>query len=195
MPLAIRALALLIAVSTAAPAGAQPRRPFQAELLLSGVRLQAFDAETDVGAGLRVGYRIAHAFSVEAELEHDPGELGRPPFSASRTAGFLRARAGMRRSKWGLFASAGPGLVRFGKAPGPVVCIAVFPPPLECQLASGRTLLALGLGAALEVYATERILFRLDLEARLLRYPEPAFLRDGSWDGNPRLALALGVRF
>lgn len=190
----IRIFALLLASGSAASASAQPR-PFQVELALSGVRLAAFDDETDAGAGLRVGYRVAHAFAVEAELEHYPRELGSPPFSASRTAGFLRAKAGLRRDKWGLFASAGPGLVRFSAAPGPLACIAVFPPPLECELASGRTLLALGFGAAFELQVTERVVLRLDLEDRLLRYPEPTFLREGSWDQNPRFAAALGLRF
>lgn len=165
------------------------------ELALSGVRLTAFDDETDMGAGLRVGYHVAHALALEAELEHHPSELGRPPFSASRTAGFFRGRAGLRRSKWGLFATAGTGVVRFSAAPGSLVCIAVVPPPLECQLATGRTLLALGFGAALEVHATERVLLRLDLEDRLLRYPEPAFLRESAWDQNPRVAVGFGIRF
>lgn len=191
----MQAFALLLASGSGASAAAQSRRPIQVELALSGARLTAFDDETDIGAGLRVGYHVAHAFTVEAELEHYPRGLGRPTFSASRTAGFFRAKAGLRRSKWGWFATAGTGLVRFSAAPGPLVCIAVFPPPLECQLASGRTLPALGFGAALVVQATERLVLRLDLEDRLLRYPEPAFLREGSWDQNPRFAVALGLRF
>ena len=55
----------------------------------------------------------------------------------------LVARIGRAR----LFGRLRPGLLRFGEAPGPIACILIFPPPLSCQLAAGKTLFALDVGA------------------------------------------------
>ena len=39
----------------------------------------------------------------------------------------------------------------FEEAPGPLACITIFPPPLSCELASGRTLMAFDLGGGVDV--------------------------------------------
>jgi hypothetical protein len=189
----LRASLLLIALVGAPASAAQPERRVEAGLLFSALRLAEFD-EHDFGVGLRAGYRLSSSLALEAELEHFPRELGKVPFSASRTAASLRARAGTRRDKWGVFGALSPGLARFAAAPEPLACLAVFPPPLECQLAAGRTLFALGLGGGLELLPRERLLLRLDVEDRLLRYPV-AFRRDQRWQHHWRGSLGVGLRF
>jgi hypothetical protein len=187
------AAALLIALHGLPVAAAERERGLEAGLLLSGLRQGEFD-EDDVGAGLRVGYRFSRSVAVEGELEHFPGELGRAPFSASRTGALLRGRAGVRRERWSAFAALGPGLHHFGAAPEPLLCIAVFPPPLECQLGAGRTLLALGAGGGLELRAGERLLLRFDAEDRMLRYPV-SFRRERRWQHHLRGSIGVGLRF
>jgi hypothetical protein len=163
-------------------------------VLVSGQRFGEFDA-FGAGVGLRGGYRFARVFALEAELEHFPGALGgRVPFSTSRTAARLRARAGVAREKWGAFAALAPGVLRFAPAPEPIACIAVFPPPLECQLAAGRTVPALGLGVGVELFAAERVVVRLDVEDQLLRYPV-SFRRENRVEHHLRAALSFGLRF
>jgi hypothetical protein len=162
-------------------------------VLISGQRFGEFDA-FDAGLGLRGGYRFGRGFALEAELEHLPGALGgRVPFSASRTGARLRARAGIARESWGAFAGLAPGVLRFGSAPEPIACIAVFPPPLECQLAAGKTVPALGLGGGLELFASGRVVVRLDVEDLLLRYPV-SFRRENRVEHHARAALSFGLR-
>ena len=91
---------------------------------------------------------------------------------------------------------------RFSSAPEPIPCIAIFPPPLNCVLAEGRTVLALDLGGGVELYPTERTLVRIDVSSLLLRYPGPTMTRDSErvaedafWGGNLKLTFSAGLRF
>ena len=187
------AAALVLALGAASAFGADAGRGFEGGVSLSALHFGEFDA-TDLGAGLRGGYRFGKTFALDAELEYFPSELGRVPFSASRTAAQLRGRAGVVSGRWGVFAALAPGVVHFGAAPEPIACIAVFPPPLECQLAAGRSVPALGLGAGLELFASERLVVRLEVEDRLLRYPV-AFRREHRVQHHFRAALGVGLRF
>lgn len=93
------------------------------------------------------------------------------------------------------------GLVRFGEAPAPVVCIRIFPPPLTCQLAEGATVAAFDLGGGLEIFPSLGTFVRVDVGDRLLRYPVPAFdanmqPRTESFVSHDfRLAVGGGLRF
>ena len=166
----------------------------EVSVLISGLRFGEFDA-FDAGLGLRGGYRFGRGFALEAEFEHFPGALGgRVPFTASRTAARLRARAGVVGERWGAFAALAPGVLRFASAPEPIACIAVFPPPLECQLAAGRTVPGFGLGGGVELFASKRVVVRLDVEDLLLRYPV-SFRREERVEHHLRAALSFGLRF
>jgi hypothetical protein len=85
-------------------------------------------------------------------------------------------------------------------APEPIACIAIFPPPLTCVLASGRTLTAVDLGGGVDVSVGERTFVRIDGGDRLVRYPGPVFdtgtVHDEAFVGHDfRMAVAGGIRF
>jgi len=83
----------------------------------------------------------------------------------------------------------------------PFACILIFPPPLACALASGRTLFALDVGGGVEVYATPKTFVRVDAGDLLLKYPGPVFdntltaQQNGFFSHNFRFAAGAGWRF
>jgi len=100
-----------------------------------------------------------------------------------------------------LFARVRPGFLRVQEAPGPLVCLAIFPPPLTCELASGRTLTVFDLGGGVDVAMGERTFVRMDAGDRLVKYPGPVFdtdrkVHDEAFFGHDlRVAVAGGLRF
>jgi hypothetical protein len=189
----IRTAALLLLLNAGAALAAEPRR-FEVSAFASWLRFSEFE-EGDFGFGVRGGFRLNRAFALELEAEHFPSELGgRIPFSTSRSAAGLRARAGWNGEKWGLFARLGPGLASFGEAPEPLLCLAVFPPPLTCQIGAGLTVPGVAFGGGLELRPGDRSVVRLDVEDSMLHYPE-AFRRDHRWQHHLRASLGLGLRF
>jgi len=91
-----------------------------------------------------------------------------------------------------------PGFLSFHGQP--VVCILIFPPPLSCVLATGRTVFALDAGGGVEVFATERTVVRVDVGDRLLKYPGPSFrngraTEDSFVSHDVRLSAGAGLRF
>ena len=89
----------------------------------------------------------------------------------------------------------------FRESPEAFACILIFPPPLACALASGRTLFALDLGGGVDVYATPRTFFRVDAGDLLMKYPGPVFddtltaQQSGFFSHNFRFAAGAGWRF
>jgi hypothetical protein len=158
---------------------------------------------TDLGFGGRFGFQATPILAIEGELSFYPSDApGDIPVTRSRLEGLFGIKAGPRFERFAVFGKLRPGFVRFADAPGPVACIAIFPPPLNCVLAEGRTVFALDLGGGVEIYPTERGFVRVDVSNLLLEYPGPAFSREGraladkgSWDGNLRLTFGAGLRF
>ena len=99
------------------------------------------------------------------------------------------------------FASVRPGFVTYRAPEEPIACIAIFPPPLSCTLASGKTVFAFDVGGGVEWSPVDRSLVRVTLTDRMLRYPGPAFdtsgqSHDDGFAGHDlRVALGLGLRF
>ena len=183
-------------------------------------------SETDVGLGGRLSYRLTSLIGVEGELNVFPAKLTGEGdyvsghggnhfsghFSGYRAEGLFGVTIGPRLEKFGLFGRLRPGFVRFGETPGPFVCISailgttgppvIYPQPLECSLAEGHTVFALDFGGGIELFATERTTFRLDVGDRVLRYPGPVLSPDGEtdldgafWSHNFRVAVAGAFRF
>jgi hypothetical protein len=198
------ALILLVFAATACPrpAAAQADRyPFHVGVQLAGAVSGEFDA-TDWGIGGRVAWQPAALLGLEAELTFFPGDFdNRLAFSASRVEGVFGATVGPQLGRLRPFAKLRPGFVTFGEAPDPIACILIFPPPLRCTLAAGRTMFALDVGGGVEWLATDRLFVRVDAGDRMVRYPSPVIdsegtVRDESFSGHDfRFGLGAGVRF
>ena len=111
------------------------------------------------------------------------------------------ATAGPRIGRVRPFGRVRPGFVRYSAADEPIVCIAIFPPPLSCVLAAGRTMLAMDLGGGVDLSITRSAFVRVDVGDRLVRFPgtviDPDFIRhDRSFFSHEfRFAAGGGVRF
>jgi hypothetical protein len=157
---------------------------------------------TDVGLGARVSFHPAGWIGTEAELNGYPGNFpGQRAFSRGRVEGLFGATVGGRVGALRPFGKLRPGFVMFRESSEPFACILIFPPPLACALASGRTLFALDVGGGVEVYATPKTFVRVDAGDLLLKYPGPVFdntltaQQNGFFSHNFRFAAGAGWRF
>jgi hypothetical protein len=180
-------LASLIVLSTR-PAAAQPDgQTFEAGVQVAGAVSSEFDS-TDVGFGGRVAWHPATVLGIEGEIDLYSGTLGDDAaFSGGRLEGLFGATIGPRLGRLRPFARVRPGFVQFREASEPIVCILIFPPPLRCTLAAGRTVFAFDLGGGVEWLPSGRTFLRFDAGDRMIRYPTVSH--------DFRFALGGGVRF
>lgn len=175
--------------------------PFELGAQIASVSSGQFDA-ADAGFGGRVSWRPRGILGLEAEVNVFPRDFpdGRP-FSRGRLEALFGATAGMTFARIRPFARLRPGFVAVRESPEPFACILIYPPPLTCALASGRTLAAIDLGGGVDVTTTARTFVRVDVGDRLLRYPGPVFDADRMIREHPffvhefRFATGVGVRF
>src|SRR5690349_9447032 len=160
-------LALIALAFIASPAFAQTT-PIEVAAHLAVTDSSQFDS-TDVGVGGRLGWKPTPRLGLEGEFTFYPGEFpgDRAAFSGHRIEGLFGATFGPRVGRLRPFARGRTGFVTFGEASQPIACIAIFPPPLSCQLAAGDTLFALDFGGGLEVDATARTFLRVDVGDRM----------------------------
>jgi hypothetical protein len=157
-----------------------------------------FDAN-DTGVGARFSWRPVDLVGVEAEMNAYPREFPRPrAFSRSRFEGLFGMTIGPRLGRVRPFAKLRPGFVRFRGEP--IACILIFPPPLSCTLAAGRTVFAIDLGGGVELSAGSRTFIRIDAGDRLMRYPGPSFtsgrvVQDHFFSHDSRISAGAGARF
>jgi hypothetical protein len=199
-PFAIVTLLLLVA----APATAQTSQSgIDIGAHLAVLRLGEVDA-TDAGAGINVAVPFAPRLALDGAFSWFPaGDAGNAPRVASqaRTLGLVGVTSGFERGRITLFARARTGFLRFtGDDQAVCIAAAVFPPPLECQLAAGYTAFAadLGGGARLALDSTGRFGLRADIGDLIVRYGRPAFRRTGgATDGfiSHNLSASVGLSF
>jgi len=158
-----------------------------------------FDS-TDTGIGARLSWRLAEMVAADAEIDVFPESFAnRTPFSRRRVEGLFGVIAGPRLGSLRPFAKVRPGFARFRGAP--VVCIQIFPPPLSCLLAAGRTLFALDIGGGVDVSTGGPFVVRFDAGDRLLKYPGPSFrgggrtAQDSFFGHDLRVSVGAGVTF
>jgi len=190
-----RAVAL-ITLLLPALAGAQDRFDVGAHVAVA--RSSEFD-DTDAGIGGRFSWHPAALIGVEAEMTVYPASFPNANgFSRSRIEGLFGVTAGPRLAAVRPFARLRPGFLTFrGQS---VVCILIFPPPLSCELARGRTLFALDLGGGVELFPASRAVIRVDAGDRILKYPGPSFrngraTQESFYSHDFRLSAGAGVRF
>jgi hypothetical protein len=189
---------LLLPVATAA---AQDAR-FELGVQLASAQSGQFDA-ADTGIGGRIAWQPIPLVGLEAELNLYPrGFPDDRPFSRTRVEGLFGATAGVTFGRVRPFARLRPGFVDVHESPAPFPCILIYPPPLQCALASGRTLFALDVGGGVAVTLTPRTFVRVDLGDRLVRYPGPVFemdprrIHEDAFFGHDfRFATGAGLRF
>jgi hypothetical protein len=157
---------------------------------------------SDAGIGGRVGWQVTSLIGVEAELAYYPGDFAKDPaFSGSRFEGLFGATVGPRLGAVRPFARVRPGFLRMQSAPDPFPCIAIFPPPLACELAGGRTLRVWDFGGGVDLSLGERTFVRIDAGDRLVKYPGPVFdtdreIHDAAFGSHDfRVAVGGGLRF
>ena len=193
---------VLILVLAPRPAvGQSEEHRFQAGVQVSGAASSEFDS-SDVGLGGRVSWHPTPLVGTEAEVGFYPADFADDPaFSSSRVEGLFGATVGPRLGRIRPFVKLRPGFVTFHEAPEPFACILIFPPPLPCTLAAGRTVFALDFGGGVELYPTDRTFVRVDGGDRALRYPGPSIDRDGTarddafFSHDVRFAIGGGLRF
>jgi hypothetical protein len=198
----LRAALAVLVLLWAAPAAAQPPQRIEAAAHVAAAALPEF-AGSDFGLGGRLAWRADDLFTFEGELTLFPGEYPDSParFSRRRLEGLFGVTAGVRFGTLRPFAKFRAGFLDVHGASEPVVCILIFPPPLSCTLAAGKTLPAFDLGGGVEVDVTRRTFIRVEAGDRMVKYPGPAAGRNGvrteeSFFGHGlRVAAGAGMRF
>src|SRR6185503_1206966 len=137
----LRAVLAVLLVLWALPAGAQPAPRFEAAVHVAAAALPQFEG-SDVGIGGRLAWHADDLLTFEGELTLFPGEYpdSAVPFSRRRVEGLFGVTAGVRFGKLRPFAKFRAGFLDVQAAAQPFPCILIFPPPLSCTLAGGRTL-------------------------------------------------------
>lgn len=126
----------------------------------------AYGRESEQGFGGRLGYNFSRYFALEAEGNFFPRER---PSIGRKVQGLFGAKVGKRSEKFGLFAKARPGFIRFSKgdikqvlSEGPL-SFADFP-----QVS--KTNLAFDLGGVAEWYPSKNIILRFDAGDTFIRF-------------------------
>ena len=173
---------------------------FEGGAQIVAVESGEFDAN-DIGIGGRFSWQATDLVGVDAEMNVYPRAFPASrstSFSGRRLEGLFGVTAGPRFARVRPFAKLRPGFVRFRRQS--IACILIFPPPLSCVLATGRTVFALDLGGGVELLGGSRTVIRVDAGDRLIKYPGPSFRRSGTaQEGfvshDVRISAGAGVRF
>jgi hypothetical protein len=192
------AVAFLLFLITTSQAAAQS---FEAGAHFSSARWSEFDG-VDNGLGGRLTWTPSAVIGIDAEVTWYPSDFPDGiAFTRRRTEGLFGATIGPRLNRVRPFAKAAAGFLSVGATPGAFACIAIFPPPLNCQLAGGDTLPAYEIGGGVAIDMTGRTFVRVDIADRILKYPGPTFdsnfeLRDEGYLGHAlRFTVGAGFRF
>lgn len=206
MPKFTALLALILLIGASPDGAAQSvatsvANRFQLGAQVSSVALSAFD-ESDLGIGGRISWNLGALTGVEAEMTFYPRDYPQSrAFSRARREALFGVTVGPTFGRLRPFARARVGFTRFQEAPQPFPCILIFPPPLQCALASGQTARAIDIGGGLEIVATRRTFLRFDAGDLLLKYPGPVFDNEGAarengfLSHNLRISLGGGLTF
>jgi hypothetical protein len=189
----------LVFAAIVAPGAALAQERFDAGAHVAVARSSEFDA-TDTGIGGRFSWHPAALVGADAELTVYPATFAnsRNGFSRQRIEGLFGVTVGPRLAGVRPFVRLRPGFLAF--RPTTIACILIFPPPLSCQLAGGRTLFALDLGGGVELFPAGRAVVRVDVGDRILKYPGPSFrsgrtTQESFYSHDFRMSAGAGVRF
>lgn len=191
--------ALLLSAGASVAVANDDRIEFGGQFVVT--RESEFDS-TDPGFGARFGLRLTRGVFLDTELNYFPGDLTEErPFSAHRLEGLFGVRVGRRWEKAGVFGKFRSGFLSFGESSEAFPCILIFPPPLECALAGGDTVLAFDFGGVVELYPSARSFIRFDAGDQMLRFQGPVLrsngepVEDSFFGHNFRFTIGVGARF
>jgi hypothetical protein len=195
---ALATLALLFPAAAAAQSGGGPFRLGMVGAFVSSSELDTSEA----GVGVLLAWSPTPLAGVEAEVVIHPADMGSdPPFSSGRVETLFGLSVGPRLARLRPFAKTRLGIIRFWESPEPLACIAVYPSPVRCTLATGRTAVGVDLGGGVEVLPPGRMFVRFEAGDRLLSFPGPIISSDGTVHENGffandlRISVAGGLRF
>jgi hypothetical protein len=196
-----RAVLATIILLSAASAAAQPAQRVEAAVHVAAASVPEFEG-SDFGIGGRLAWHADDLISFEGELTLYPGEYPDTTiaFSRRRVEGLFGLTAGLRFGALRPFAKFRAGFLDVQETGEPRACILIFPPPLVCTLAAGRTLAAFDVGGGVELNVTPRAFIRVEAGDRMVKYPGPAIVEAGVmdesfWGHGLRFAVGAGVRF
>jgi hypothetical protein len=132
-------------------------------------------SSTEPGVGARFTFNLNRSVAFEAEGNYFPhscrfcgGNLG--DNSGIMEQGLFGIKAGKRFEKWGIFAKARPGVVRFGQGQTIYTINGTGPSAQVAVQRRGQSNFATDLGAVLEFYPSKRIVTRFDFGDTLIHY-------------------------
>lgn len=197
-----RPLALAFLLLAFTPTLIHAQSSFETDVHVANSRWSEFEGH-DVGVGARVTWKPSTLVGVDADLTWYPSNFPGDTFAFSgyRLEGLFGVTAGPRINRVRPFVKAGAGFLKSSEAPEPFACIAIFPPPLNCLMASGRMRPVIEIGGGVEVSATDRTFVRVDVADRMIQYPAPTFnsdfeVIDEAFYGHAlRFTVGLGFRF
>jgi hypothetical protein len=192
---------VLLTVVLSAIAASAHAQSFEGGVHVSLAQWSEFD-ENDYGIGGRLTWKPVSIIGVDADVTWYPSEFpDGVGFSGSRVEGLFGATIGPRLNRIRPFAKAAVGFLKVAEPPEAIVCLAIFPPPMFCRMASGQTLQAFEIGGGLEVSTTASTFVRVDIADRVLHYPGPTLDRnfeprdEGPWGHALRFTIGAGLRF
>lgn len=194
----LRGVSIAIALLAAQAAAAQS---FGASAHMASSQWSEFNG-SDLGVGGRIAWQPSPLIGIEAGVTWYPSDF--PDgivFTRYRVESLFGATVGPRLNRIRPFAKVASGFLKVGATSGPFVCIAIFPPPLNCALAGGDTVPVFEIGGGVEVDATARTFLRVDIADRILKYPGPTLgpnfeIREEGFFGHAlRFTFGGGFRF
>lgn len=130
-----------------------------------------FGTATDAGLGGRITFNFSRTFALDSEISigvNRPGIIENQ-FGGRSLLAVSGIKAGVRRTRWGLFGKVRPGWISFSAAGG--------------QQIKRRSHFAADLGGVFEIYPTGRTVLRFDAGTLLVRYDDRVLV------SNPPLQL------
>jgi hypothetical protein len=159
--------------------------------------------DTDFGVGGRLAWKPTPLIGIEGDFNWYPNGYpgARFGFSDYRLEGLAAITVGPQMGRLRPFARFGGGFLKTARAEDPIVCPAIFPPLVGCQLATGATMPTFEVGGGLEYSMTARTFLRFDAGWRFLKYPGPTLTdnlelkENGFWGGALKFTFGGGWRF
>jgi len=190
----------------ASNAAAQIVPSFQLSGEFDSLHLSEFDSTT-AGAGVNAKWNIVPGVAIDGLVSFFPHSWkmnsGTNPFASQNLLLALGGvKPGITLGKYEFFGRARAGVLDHMKHDDPFPCLAIFPAPLQCQVAAGYTAFAMDFGGGVDIGLGEAGRLRLhgDVGDLIVRYGLDAFRSDGStttgfYSHNLLFTASLGWRF